>query len=174
MLVPTEWTEQRARLSLVPFLLPSRLASRSGGSSLFLIAYPLHLLSGEVMFALSFLTEVDQGVWGAASAEAPREEKLLQGVSALLLPWATWQQAFPCCSHPPWGKEGRRKIRLGLRSIDLPAFTWLRGITSRCQSQKERFTNVSFSAEAQGDELWLGGETREALLIRQIHQKNVI
>lgn len=60
------------------------------------------------------------------------------------VPYSCPGQAFPCCSHPPWGKEGRRKIRLGLRSIDLPVFTWLREITSCCQSQKRKIHPLFF------------------------------
>lgn len=97
--------------------------------------------------------------------EAPQEEKSLQGVSALLLPWAAWQQALPHCCYPPWSKKGKRKIRLGLRSLDLPVFSWLREITSHFQSQREIFIRLSLLKE---DELWLGEKTREVLPINKV------
>lgn len=97
--------------------------------------------------------------------EAPQEEKSLQGVSALLLPWAAWQQALPHCCYPPWSKKGKRKIRLGLRSLDLPVFSWLREITSHFQSQREIFIHLSLLKE---DELWLGEKTREVLPINKV------
>lgn len=108
---------------------------------------------------------------GRASAKASWEEKTPQGVSALQLSWATWQQAFPCC-HPPWCEEGKRKMRLSPRFIDLPALAWLREVASQFHSQRAGFIHFSFSTEAQGEKVWLGGSTREALPIRQVYQRN--
>lgn len=115
-----------------------------------------------------------RGLRGRASAEAPWAEKSFQGVSALLLPWATWQQALPHFCHSPWGKEGKRKNRLGLGCIDLPVFSWLRDFTSFSVAKRKRFIQFSFSVKAQEDELWLGRKTREMLPIRQVYHRKII
>lgn len=138
------WTDGQAVLDPLSLVFKAGLKEWWEQSLFYFLSSPPPLWRGEVC---------------RARAEAPQEEKSLQGVSALLLPWATWQQALPLCCHPPWGKKGKRKIKLGLRSVGLPVFSWLREITSHFQSQREIFIHFSFSVEAQGDELWLGGKT---------------
>lgn len=110
-----------------------------------------------------FPTEVSQGVWRAEPVLSRRKAPSGCQCPTLALGYLT-------ASTSPLLPSSlrKRKIRLGLRSIDLPIFSWLREVTSHLQSQRERLIHFSFSAEAQGDELWLGGKT-----IGQVYQRNM-
>lgn len=133
----------------------------------------LCLPSGEVMLSLSSLPQKWIWVWKAVRMPKPLEKKILPKVwvpcSCLGLADGKY---FPVDCHPPWYKEGKTKMRLSLRFTDLPVLSWLREVTSQFQSQRTGFIPFSFSAEAQGEKLWLGGSTREAPPIRQVYQRN--
>lgn len=160
MLVTIERTEQVARLSLVPFLLSSRLASRVVGAASFLLPV-LSISSLERWYLHSF--PYRSGLRGLGG-RSPLRRKVPSECESPILALGYLTASTSLLSQ---GKEGKRKIKLGLRSIDLPDISWLGEIASHFQSQRERFNHFSFSAETQGEELWLGGKARKELPIRQ-------
>ena len=174
MLVPVEWVEQTARLVRLSWVLsPALQAGLKERWEQSLIASPQCFLSGEVKLAPSSLTEVDQGVWGAEWVLKPPERKRRHKVWApYSCPGLLVREYFPVDRHPPTYKAGKRKNEA---EVHRPPCSFVAGASCIPISQSRRvgFVCFSFSAQSQGEKLWLGGSTTEALPIRQVYQRNM-
>lgn len=169
MLVPVEWVEQTARLvrlsSVLP-LLSSRLASRSGGSSLL---SPLPSAASLERWSL-YPLPLQKWAWEAEKVpKPPKKKRPRKAWAPYSCPGLSQSEYFPADHHPPCYKEGKRKNE---DEVHRPPCSFMAEGSCIPNSQSQR-VHFSFSAEAQGEKLWSGGSTKEALPIRQVYQRNM-